>query len=152
MVSYGPWNANDPRPRSRTDTAFDKMFARGAFLHHYVNAGIDPMEMARQAALRRDIAAEYEWYGNLTAEDTVDDYDPSYGSMDYQKAYPEVYAQGGQYAAAGVAREGRMPYMHTHSPSAKHGGGGGAGAGGSAAGGGAGGWQQQHKGRRARRR
>ena len=110
MVSYGPWNANDPRPRSRTDTAFDKMFARGAFLHHYVNAGIDPMEMARQAALRRDIAAEYEWYGNLTAEDTVDDYDPLYGSMDYQKAYPKVYAQGGQYAAAGVAREGRMPY------------------------------------------
>jgi hypothetical protein len=62
------------------------------------------------AALRRDIAAEYDFYANMDVDDSVEDYDPSYGSMDYQKQYPEVYDQHGQYEAAGMDREGRMPY------------------------------------------
>jgi hypothetical protein len=33
IVSYGPWSSNDPRPKSVADTQFDKMFARGAFMH-----------------------------------------------------------------------------------------------------------------------
>jgi hypothetical protein len=62
------------------------------------------------AALRRDIAAEYEFYANLGVDDVVDDYDPSYGSTDYQKSYPEVYGRRGQYEVAGMDGEGRMPY------------------------------------------
>jgi hypothetical protein len=38
IVRYGPWSSDDPRPKSVGDTQFDKMFARGAFLHHHLAA------------------------------------------------------------------------------------------------------------------
>ena len=79
-------------------------------MHHYVVAGIDPMSMVRARALRSDVAAEYEWAGNLSVDDEVDDYDPRYGSTDYQKTRPGVYARGGLYDRAGVRGEGVMLY------------------------------------------
>ena len=56
----------------RIGTQFHQMYKKKAFLHSYVNEGMDEMEFTEAEANMNDLISEYQQYQEATIEDDVD--------------------------------------------------------------------------------
>lgn len=59
----------------RVSDQFSAMYRRKAFLHWYINEGMDEIEFAEAESNMNDLIAEYEQYQEATVDDDVDYYD-----------------------------------------------------------------------------
>lgn len=81
---------------SRVVERFSAMFRRKAFLHWYINEGMDEMEFTEAESNMHDLISEYQQYQEAGVDDEGAEYDeeaPAAGGQDpaYQEEYTEDF-------------------------------------------------------------